>query len=153
MPATHRPGPYQLQAAINAAHTDADSVQATDWPRILSLYDHLMELAPTPVIALNRAIALDEVVGPEAALPLVDQLDLTGYYAFHATRADLLRRLGRRDQAADAYEAAGRPRHQHGRTEPPHGAGRYPAQGPIRPPRDFRIARRVHEPPAPPWCR
>ena len=101
-----RPGPYQVQAAINAVHTDAESVQATDWPQILTLYDQLLALAPTPVVALNRAIAVGEVHGPQAALDLVDQLDLPGYHAFHATRADLLRRLGRLGHAVAAYDAA-----------------------------------------------
>ena len=101
-----RPGPYQVQAAINAVHTDAESVQATDWPQILTLYDQLLALAPTPVVALNRAIAVGEVHGPQAALDLVDRLDLPGYHALHATRADLLRRLGRIEHAAAAYRAA-----------------------------------------------
>ena len=102
----NRPGPYQLQAAINAVHTDAESVQATDWPQILTLYDQLLTLAPTPVVALNRAIAVAEVHGPRAALDLVDRLNLPGYHAFHATRADLLRRLGRLEHAVAAYDAA-----------------------------------------------
>ena len=102
----NRPGPYQLQAAINAVHTDAESVQATDWPQILTLYDQLLALAPTPVVALNRAIAVGEVHGPQAALDLVGQLNLPGYHAFHATRADLLRRLGRIEHAVAAYDAA-----------------------------------------------
>jgi RNA polymerase sigma-70 factor (ECF subfamily) len=101
-----RPGPYQLHAAINAVHTDADSVQATDWSQILTLYDQLLAMAPTPVVALNRAIAVSEVHGPQAALDLVEQLDVPDYYAFHATRADLLRRLGRLDHAAAAYDTA-----------------------------------------------
>jgi len=101
-----RPGPYQVQAAINAVHTDAGSMESTDWPQILALYDHLLALAPTPVVALNRAIAVGEVHGPQAALALVDQLDLPDYHAFHATRADLLRRLGRREQAVVAYDVA-----------------------------------------------
>jgi len=101
-----RPGPYQVQAAINAVHTDAESVQATDWPQILTLYDQLLALAPTPVVALNRAIAVGEVHGPQAALDLVDRLNLPGYHACHATRADLLRRLGRIEHAVAAYDAA-----------------------------------------------
>jgi RNA polymerase sigma-70 factor (ECF subfamily) len=101
-----RPGPYQVQAAINAVHTDAESVQTTDWPQILTLYDQLLALAPTPVVALNRAVAVGEVHGPQAALDLVDQLNLPGYHAFHATRADLLRRLGRIEHAVAAYRAA-----------------------------------------------
>ena len=102
----NRPGPYQLQAAINAVHTDAGSVQATDWAQILALYDQLLALAPTPVVALNRAVAVAEVHGPQAALDLVDRLNLPDYHALHATRADLLRRLGRADHAAAAYGAA-----------------------------------------------
>lgn len=102
----NRPGPYQVQAAINAVHTDAESVHSTDWPQILALYDQLLTLAPTPVVALNRAIAVGEVHGPEAALSLVDQLNLPDYHPFHATRADLLRRLGRVEQAVAAYDAA-----------------------------------------------
>jgi RNA polymerase sigma-70 factor (ECF subfamily) len=101
-----QPGPYQLQAAINAVHTDAASVADTDWRQILTLYDQLLRLTPTPVVALNRAIAVGEVHGPRAALELVESLDLPGYHAFHATRADLLRRLGRHAEAAEAYDAA-----------------------------------------------
>jgi RNA polymerase sigma-70 factor (ECF subfamily) len=101
-----QPGPYQLQAAINAVHADADSVPFTDWRQIVALYDQLLVVAPTPVVALNRAIAIGEVDGPAAALVLVDALDLNGYHPFHATRADLLRRLGRRGEAARAYERA-----------------------------------------------
>ncbi|HEX4704609.1 MAG TPA: DUF6596 domain-containing protein [Pseudonocardiaceae bacterium] len=101
-----RPGVYQLQAAINAVHTDAPSAELTDWSQILALYDQLFALAPTPVVALNRAVAVGEVHGPAAALALVDTLDLDGYHPFHATRADLLRRLGRADDAAAAYGRA-----------------------------------------------
>jgi RNA polymerase sigma-70 factor, ECF subfamily len=102
----NRPGPYQIQAAINAVHTDAATADRTEWPQILALYDQLIGLAPTPVVALNRAIAVGEVHGAVAALDLVDELDLDHYYAFHATRADLLRRLGRAGEAAAAYERA-----------------------------------------------
>ena len=102
----NQPGPYQIQAAINAVHSDAPTAAATDWRQILQLYDQLLSLAPTPVVALNRAVALAEVEGAEAALALVDGLDLDGYYLFHAIRADLLRRLGRTAEAALAYEAA-----------------------------------------------
>lgn len=102
----NRPGPYQIQAAINAVHSDAPTAAATDWGQILHLYDQLMALLPSPVVALNRAVAVAEVEGPEPALALVDALDLDGYHAFHAVRADLLRRLGRRTEAAAAYEAA-----------------------------------------------
>jgi RNA polymerase sigma-70 factor, ECF subfamily len=102
----NQPGPYQIQAAINAVHSDAPTAAATDWRQILQLYDQLLSLAPSPVVALNRAVAVAEVEGPEAALALVDGLDLGGYHVFHAVRADLLRRLGRNAEAAQAYEAA-----------------------------------------------
>ena len=102
----NQPGPYQLQAAINAVHADAPTVEQTDWWQIIALYDQLLAVAPTPVVALNRAIAIGEVRGPAAALALVDDLDLDNYYPFHATRADLLRRLGRHAEAAAAYERA-----------------------------------------------
>jgi RNA polymerase sigma-70 factor (ECF subfamily) len=102
----NQPGPYQLQAAINAAHGDAATLQDTDWPQILALYDHLLAVAPTPVIALNRAIVIGELRGAAAALALVDDLDLDTYHPFHATRADLLRRLGRDAEATTAYERA-----------------------------------------------
>ncbi|MFF1636310.1 RNA polymerase sigma factor [Streptomyces sp. NPDC058246] len=102
----NRPGPYQIQAAINAVHSDAPSADATDWGQILQLYDQLMALAPSPVVALNRAVAVAEVEGPEPALALVDTLDLHGYHAFHAVRADLLRRTGRATQAMEAYARA-----------------------------------------------
>ena len=107
----NRPGPYQIQAAINAVHSDAPTVAETDWRQILTLYDHLMQLAPGPIVALNRAVALAEVRGPEAALRVVDAIDserhpLDRYYLFHAVRADLLRRLGRAREASLAYQAA-----------------------------------------------
>jgi RNA polymerase sigma-70 factor (ECF subfamily) len=102
----NRPGPYQLQAAINAVHSDALTAPDTDWGQILQLYDQFLALAPTPVVALNRAVAVAEVHGPAVALTAVDSLDLGGYHLFHATRADLLRRLGRHDEAALAYDAA-----------------------------------------------
>jgi RNA polymerase sigma-70 factor (ECF subfamily) len=102
----NQPGPYQIQAAINAVHSDAPDAAATDWRQILYLYDQLSSLAPSPVVALNRAVAVAEVEGPDAALRLVDGLDLAGYQRFHAIRADLLRRLGRNGEAALAYEAA-----------------------------------------------
>jgi RNA polymerase sigma-70 factor, ECF subfamily len=101
-----RPGPYQLQAAINAVHADATTFDETDWPQIATLYEHLFSVSPTPVVALNRAVAIGEVEGPVAGLALVDQLGLEGYYAFHAVRADLLRRAGRRDEAEEAYRRA-----------------------------------------------
>jgi RNA polymerase sigma-70 factor (ECF subfamily) len=102
----NQPGPYQIQAAINAVHSDAPSAAATDWRQIVQLYDQLLAIAPSPVAALNRAVAVAEVEGPEAALALVDGLDLGGYHVFHAIRADLLRRLSRNAEAARAYEAA-----------------------------------------------
>ncbi|MBA2954976.1 sigma-70 family RNA polymerase sigma factor [Nocardioides sp. MAH-18] len=101
-----RPGPYQLLAAINAVHTDAPDASATDWEQIATLYDQLYAVAPSPVVALNRAVAVAELDGPEVALAEVDRLDLTTYHAWHATRADLLRRLGRSDEARAAYDAA-----------------------------------------------
>lgn len=100
------PGPYQIQAAINAVHGDAPNAAATDWRQILQLYDQLLLLVPSPVVALNRAVALAEVEGPEAALALVDGLELGGYHLLHAIRADLLRRLGRNAEAALAYGEA-----------------------------------------------
>jgi RNA polymerase sigma-70 factor (ECF subfamily) len=102
----NRPGVYQLQAAINAVHADALTFDETDWTQIVALYDQLLTVAPTDVVALNRAIAIGEVDGAEAALALVDELELDAYYAFHATRADLLQRLGRNTEAAVAYETA-----------------------------------------------
>jgi RNA polymerase sigma-70 factor (ECF subfamily) len=97
------PGPYQLQAAINAVHTDGE---ATDWAQVVALYDQLIGIAPTPVVALNRAIALAELHGPETGLAALDDLPLDRYHAFHAARADLLKRLGRDEQAAIAYAQA-----------------------------------------------
>ena len=104
-----RPGPYQIQAAINAVHSVAPSFDSTDWRAILTLYDQLYALTPTPVVALNRAVALAEVRGPATGLAAVDDLrssGLDGYYLFHAARADLLRRLGRTSEAAAAYATA-----------------------------------------------
>ena len=100
------PGPYQIQAAINAVHADADTYEQTDWPQILALYDQLQAVSPSPVVALNRAVAVAEVSGPGAALRLLDDLDLDRYQRYHAIRADLLRRLNRRIEAEDAYRAA-----------------------------------------------
>ncbi len=102
----NRPGHYQLLAAINAVHTDAPTAADTDWSQIATLYDHLYAVTPTPIVALNRAIAVAELDGPEVALAEVDRLELTTYHAWHATRADLLRRLGRSDDARQAYDAA-----------------------------------------------
>ena len=102
----NRPGPYQLQAAIQAVHSDSDRAQETDWWQILQLYNQLMVVAPSQVIELNRAVALAEVEGPDAALGLIDTLNLEGYYLYHSIRADLLRRRGRDAEAALAYERA-----------------------------------------------
>ncbi|MGZ3680390.1 MAG: RNA polymerase sigma factor [Ktedonobacterales bacterium] len=102
----NQPGLYQIQAAINAVHSDVPAAADTDWWQILQLYNQLMSLRPTPVVALNRAVAVAEVEGPAAALALVESLDLGGYHLFHSIRADLLRRLGRNAEAARAYEAA-----------------------------------------------
>ena len=88
------PGPYQIQAAINAVHSDAATARDTDWSQIVQLYDLLSPLDPSPVVALNRAVAVAEVDGPAAALALVDGLDLDDYYLFHAIRGELLQRLG-----------------------------------------------------------
>jgi RNA polymerase sigma-70 factor (ECF subfamily) len=104
-----RPGPYQIQAAINAVHSVAPGFDSTDWHAILTLYDQLYALTPTPVVALNRAVALAEVHGAAAGLAAVDDLPSSGlenYYLFHASRADLLRRLGRTTEAASAYATA-----------------------------------------------
>ncbi|MGH3251113.1 MAG: RNA polymerase sigma factor, partial [Trebonia sp.] len=102
----NQPGPYQVQAAIAAVHSNAREPARTDWRQILALYDQLSALTPTPVVALNRAVALAEVAGPAAALEAVDELPLGRYHLFHATRADLLRRLGRDAEAATAYDKA-----------------------------------------------
>ena len=102
----NQPGPYQLQAAVNAVHSDAATAADTDWRQILQLYDHLLTLEPTPVVALNRAVAVAEVHGPGAALAVVDDLDLGAYYLFHAIRADLLTQLNRPAEARSAYAAA-----------------------------------------------
>ena len=104
--ARNQPGPYQIQAAINAVHSDAANIEATDWRQILQLYDQLMAVAPSAVTALNRAVAVAEVHGLHEALAVVDRLNLGEYYLFHAIRADLLRRLGRDVEAKRAYEAA-----------------------------------------------
>jgi RNA polymerase sigma-70 factor (ECF subfamily) len=101
-----QPGPYQIQAAINAVHSDAPTAEATDWWQIVALYDQLVSIAPTPVTALNRAIAVAETHGPGEALDIVDGLALPDFYLFHAVRADLLKRLGRTREAADAYAIA-----------------------------------------------
>ena len=102
----NRPGPYQIQAAIAAVHADAATVEDTDWLQIVTLYDRLYAVVPTPVVALHRAVALAEVNGPAAALEIVDRLGLDRYHVFHAARADLLRRLGRIAEASAAYVTA-----------------------------------------------
>lgn len=102
----NQPGPYQIQAAINAVHSDASTAADTDWSQILQLYDQLMVHTPIPVVALNRAVAVAEVHGPAAGLSIVDGLELKNYHLFHAIRADLLRRLGRTDEAAKSFESA-----------------------------------------------
>ena len=104
--ARNEPGPYQIQAAINAVHSDAPRAEATDWRQIVELYDQHLAIAPSPVVVLNRAVAVAEVEGAEAALALVEGLDLGGYRLYHAIRADLLRRVGRRAEASLAYGAA-----------------------------------------------
>jgi RNA polymerase sigma-70 factor (ECF subfamily) len=105
----NRPGPYQIQAAIAAVHSDAPVAEATDWRQILELYDLLLAIAPGPVAALNRAVVVAEVEGPDRALEVVDGLGhsaLDDYHRFHVIRADLLRRAGRIDEAIAAYEGA-----------------------------------------------
>jgi RNA polymerase sigma-70 factor, ECF subfamily len=101
-----QPGPYQIQAAINAVHVDARTADATDWRQILLLYDQLWQVAPSPVVALNRAVAVAEVSGPQRALNLIEGLGLNQYYLFHAIKADLLRRAGASAEAALSYDAA-----------------------------------------------
>jgi RNA polymerase sigma-70 factor (ECF subfamily) len=101
-----RPGQYQIQAAINAVHSDAPTAAATDWSQILQLYDQLMAIAPSSIVSLNRAVALAEADGPDAALGVIARLDLDRYYLYHAIRADLLQRAGRKAEAGLAYEAA-----------------------------------------------
>jgi RNA polymerase sigma-70 factor (ECF subfamily) len=103
-----QPGPFQLQGAIQAVHCGADSFEATDWPQIVALYDHLFSIMPTPVVALNRAIGIGEIEGPGAALTALDAIapDLDNYHLMHAARGTMLRRLGRPDAAKAAYERA-----------------------------------------------
>ena len=102
------PGRYQVLAAISAVHTSARDARDTDWSQVVALYDQLVRLDPSTIIALNRAIAIAELDGPEVALAAVDRLEgtLAGYHPFHATRADLLRRLGRSGQSRAAYDRA-----------------------------------------------
>jgi RNA polymerase sigma-70 factor (ECF subfamily) len=104
--AVTRPGVYQIQAAVNAVHTSARTSADTDWSQVAALYGQLLALAPSPVIALNRAVAVAELDGPAVGLAEVDRLDLPTYHLWHATRAELLRRLDRRDDARAAYDAA-----------------------------------------------
>jgi len=104
--AINRPGRYQILAAINAVHTDAPSSAETDWPQIVALYDQLAALDPSPIVALNRAVALAELDGPTVALAVIDRLPLGQYHAWHAARADLLRRLRRDAEAVESYNAA-----------------------------------------------
>ncbi len=108
MPLAHAPtdSPHQAMAAVNAVHTDAPTAADTDWSQVVALYDRLVRLDPSPIVALNRAVAVAELDGPEVALAQVDRLPLDGYHAWHATRADLLRRLGRSAEAKAAYDAA-----------------------------------------------
>jgi len=102
----NRPGPYQVQAAIAAVHADASTPAVTDWTQIVALYDQLLAMTPTPVVALNRAVALAEIDGPGAALAIVEGLDLDPWHLYHAVRGDLLERLGRRDEAAASFARA-----------------------------------------------
>jgi RNA polymerase sigma-70 factor (ECF subfamily) len=102
------PGRYQILAAINAVHTSARDAGDTDWSQVVALYDQLVRIDPSPIIALNRAVAIAELDGPDVALAAVNRLDdrLIGYHPYHATRADLLRRLGRRRESRAAYDRA-----------------------------------------------
>ena len=100
------PGPYQLQAAVNAVHTSAATAADTDWSQVVALYDHQLRIAPTDVVRLNRAVAVAELDGPQAALALLDGIDLEGYVAFHVVRAELLGRLGRWPESAAEWERA-----------------------------------------------
>jgi RNA polymerase sigma-70 factor (ECF subfamily) len=102
----NRPGPYQIQAAIAAVHADATVAADTDWTQIIQLYDQLLAFTRTPVVELNRAIAIAEAGAPQMALDLLEQLPLADYYLFHATRGDFLERLGRADEASAAFETA-----------------------------------------------
>ena len=104
--AENRPGPYQLQAAINAVHTDALDASMTDWSQVVQLYDQLLAVQPSPIVELNRAVAVAELDGPEVSLSIVERLDLASYHPWHVARAELLRRLHRDDEARDAYDRA-----------------------------------------------
>jgi RNA polymerase sigma-70 factor (ECF subfamily) len=100
------PGRYQILAAINAVHTDARDVRTTDWSQVVALYEQLVRLDRSPIVRLNRAIAVAELDGPEVALAEIDRLPLDGYHLYHATRAELLRRLGRSEESRAAYDRA-----------------------------------------------
>jgi RNA polymerase sigma-70 factor (ECF subfamily) len=102
----NRPGPYQLQAAINAVHTDALDASMTDWSQVVQLYDQLLALQPSPIVELNRAVAISELDGPDVALSIVERLDLANYHPWHVARAELLRRLHRTDESRAAYDDA-----------------------------------------------
>ena len=102
----NQPGPYQLQAAINAVHANAPSIHATDWKQIVQLYDHLLAIAPNPMAALNRAVAVAEVHGPNAGLELIEHSELNEHHLYHSIRADLLQRVGRSIEAAEEYDRA-----------------------------------------------
>jgi RNA polymerase sigma-70 factor (ECF subfamily) len=103
----NQPGPYQIQAAINAVHSDAATAADTDWNQVLALYDQLYACTPTPVVALNRAVALAQVEGPAVALAQIDALDeLSRYHLLHSTRAEFLARMGRVDDAREAFDRA-----------------------------------------------
>jgi RNA polymerase sigma-70 factor (ECF subfamily) len=104
--AVNRPGAYQIQAAVNAVHTSARTAADTDWSQIAALYGQLLAITPSPVVALNRAVALSELDGPAVGLAEVDRLDLPTYHLWHSTRAELLRRLDRPGEARAAYDAA-----------------------------------------------
>ena len=104
--ATNRPGPYQVQAAINAVHTDALDASMTDWSQVVQLYDQLLALQPSPIVELNRAVAVAELDGPEVALSVIDRLDLATYHPWHVARAELLRRLQRYAEARESYDRA-----------------------------------------------
>jgi RNA polymerase sigma-70 factor (ECF subfamily) len=103
---TNRPGPYQIQAAINAVHTDAIDASMTDWSQVVQLYDQLLALQPSPIVELNRAVAVAELDGPEVALSIVDRLELASYHPWHVARAELLRGLNRYDESRAAYDQA-----------------------------------------------
>jgi RNA polymerase sigma-70 factor (ECF subfamily) len=131
----NQPGPYQIQAAINAVHSDAPTAADTDWRQIVSLYDTLLAVAPSPVAALHRAAAVAEVDGPGAALALVDALDLDSYHLYHAVRADLLRRLGRGGGGAAGVPGGDRPHGQRGGARLPAPAANQPRTVACAPPR------------------